>query len=410
MRTFLHNLKLPLGLTLTSTAIAYHVSTTSQPSISLAQSSSVVASPSAPLIKLNRTSKRRGVLAAVGNTPLIELSTLSTLTGCTILAKCEHLNPGGSIKDRAALFMIEEGERQGLIVKGTTIYEGTGGNTGVGLAMVASAKGYGAVMAMPASIAKEKIDAMKMFGAEVILTPPAKFTDPQHYFHRAREAAKLNPLGFWCNQFDNLENYKSHYYGTAPEMWKQSNMAIDGFVCACGTGGTLAGISKYLKEKRSSIQCYLADPKGSALFDYIQKGEKAEYHEELVGGTMVKFIERDGGSSITEGIGIGRVTKNFSQSEKLIDGALKISDKDAIEMAYYLKENEGVFIGPSAALNVVAAVKLAQKLGKGKTVVTVLCDGGGRYESKIFTKQWLDEKGFVLMEKEERNKLKWLAP
>jgi cysteine synthase A len=273
--------------------------------------------------------------------------------------------------------------------------------------MVASAKGYGAVLAMPASIAKEKIDAMKMFGAEVILTPPALFTDAQHYFHRAREAAKSDPLGFWCNQFDNLENFNSHYYGTAPELWKQSNFAVDGFICSCGTGGTLAGISKYLKEQKSTIQCYLADPHGSALFDYVKGGEKAVYHEELVGGTMVKFIERDGGSSITEGIGIERVTKNFSQAQ--LDGAFKISDKDAIEMAYYLKENEGVFIGPSAALNVVAAVKLAQKLGAGKTVVTILCDGGGRYESKLFTKQWLDDNGFVLMGKKERNELKWLT-
>jgi cysteine synthase len=187
---------------------------------------------------------REGVLNAIGNTPLIELRHLSKLTGCTILAKCEHLNPGGSIKDRAALYMIEKGEKNYKLKPGlSTIYEGTGGNTGVGLAMVAAAKGYKAVMAMPASIAQEKIDAMKMFGAKVILTPPVPFTDSKHYFHRARDAANDDPNGYWCNQFDNLENYNSHYEGTGPEIWEQSNQSVTGFICACGTGGTLAGIT-----------------------------------------------------------------------------------------------------------------------------------------------------------------------
>ena len=188
------------------------------------------------------------MLAAIGNTPLIKLEHLSAFTGCTILAKCEHLNPGGSVKDRAALYMIEQGERAGELQPGSTIYEGTGGNTGVGLAMVAAAKGYGAVLAMPASIAQEKIDAMQTFGAQVLLTPSVPFTSPEHYFHRAREGAAADPKGYWCNQFDNMENYNSHYTGTAPELWAQSQKTVTGFVVACGTGGTLAGITGYLKE------------------------------------------------------------------------------------------------------------------------------------------------------------------
>jgi cysteine synthase len=348
------------------------------------------------------------ILSAIGNTPLVELRTLSKFTGCTILAKCEHLNPGGSIKDRAALYMVEKGERNGLLKPGSTIYEGTGGNTGVGLALVAAAKGYKAVMAMPASIAQEKIDAMQTFGASVVLTPSVPFTDQRHYFHRARDAAAANPQGFWCNQFDNLANLQSHYYGTAPELWKQSNKTVTGFVCACGTGGTLAGITTYLKEQDASIQCYLADPHGSALFDYVKQQYKV-YREETVSNHTVRFIQRDNGTSITEGIGIGRVTGNFTKAaEAGIDGAFKVTDQEAIEMAYYLKEKEGVYVGPSAALNVVAAVKLAQKLGHGNTVVTVLCDGGARYKSKIFTPTWLVEKGFQLMSSEERNRLEWL--
>ena len=351
--------------------------------------------------------KRTGILAGIGNTPLIELKSLSRKTGSTILVKCEHLNPGGSIKDRAALFMIEKGERLNLLKPGCTIYEGTGGNTGVGLALVASAKGYGAVMAMPASIAQEKVDAMKTFGADVILTPSVPFTDQRHYFHRARDAAALDPVGFWCNQFDNMANFLSHYEGTAPELWQQSNSTVTGFICACGTGGTLAGIATYLKEQDPTIQCFLADPKGSALFDYV-KHKGTVYNETEVNGETVKFIKRDNGNSITEGIGIGRVTKNFSKALPLLDGAFKIDDKQAVEMAYYLKENEGVYIGPSAALNVVAACQLAKKMGKGNVIVTVLCDGGGRYKSKIFTPSWLKEKGFELMDAKERNTLDWL--
>ena len=364
------------------------------------------------------TPPRRGVLAAIGNTPLIKLEHLSAFTGCTILAKCEHLNPGGSVKDRAALYMIEQGERAGELQPGSTIYEGTGGNTGVGLAMVAAAKGYGAVLAMPASIAQEKIDAMQTFGAQVLLTPSVPFTSPEHYFHRAREGAAADPKGYWCNQFDNMENYNSHYTGTAPELWAQSQQKVTGFVVACGTGGTLAGITGYLKEQDRNIQCYLADPHGSALFDYVSHrdddGTKDEEggsrcKQEHVGGETVTFIPRDTGNSVTEGIGIGRVTKNFAASYADIDGAFKIHDKDAIEMAYFLKEKEGVYVGPSAALNVVAAVKLAQKMGKGNTIVTVLCDGGARYKSKLYTKSWLEAKGFVLMGSKERNRLQWLG-
>jgi cysteine synthase A len=361
---------------------------------------------------LNDAPGRPGVLSAIGNTPLVELPRLSEATGCRILAKCEFLNPGGSIKDRAALFMVEEAERQGLLGEGSTIYEGTGGNTGVGLAMVAAAKGYGAVMAMPGSIAKEKVEAMETYGAKTILTPSVPFTSMEHYFHRARDAARADPKGFWCNQFDNLANLKSHYLGTAPELWlqtqRQTGTKVDGFVCSCGTGGTLAGIAMFLKEQDPGIQCYLVDPHGSALFDYV-KHKGRHFTETIVAGKVVKFIKRDGGSSMTEGIGIGRVTANFEQGAlPRLDGQFKASDKEAIEMAYWLKENEGVYVGPSAALNVVGAVKLAKKMGPGHTIVTVLCDGGGRYKSKLYTQSWLKEKGFVLLSREVRDALEWL--
>ncbi|GAB5360611.1 hypothetical protein AAMO2058_000642200 [Amorphochlora amoebiformis] len=355
-----------------------------------------------------KSPSREGILAAVGNTPLIELQSLSKSTGCRILAKCEHLNPGGSVKDRAALWMIEEAERKGLLPPEGTVCEGTGGNTGVGLAMVAAAKGYKSVMAMPRTIAKEKIDAMKIFGAQVILTPSVPFTDNRHYFHTARRVAEETPGGFFTNQFENLANMRSHIEGTGPEIWSQAQEKVDGFICSAGTGGTISGVSQFLKSVNPNVAVYLIDPPGSGLKDYINGGP---YTEQLVAGTPTHFIKRSNGSSITEGIGIGRLTANFVQAK--IDGVFQGSDEEAVEMAFHLKEVDGVLVGPSAALNAVGAVKLARKLGPGNTVVTVLCDSGDRYKSKLFNDSWIKAKGFspyskTASERRADRKLEWV--
>jgi cysteine synthase A len=341
------------------------------------------------------------VVDAIGNTPLIELKSLSKATGCRIFAKCEHMNPGGSIKDRAAKWLIEEAERKGELKPGDTICEGTGGNTGIGLAIVANAKGYKTIFAMPKSIAKEKIDTMKTYGATTILTPGVPFSDERHYFHVAAKLAAENEGYFFTNQFENLSNSQAHFESTAPEMYQQLEGKLDGFVCAAGTGGTIGGISAYLKEQSPAIQCYVIDPPGSGLKDLVESGVYKEgpspssNNTNYAGDKSVKYIERSPGSSMTEGIGIDRMTANFERSISLLDGALTGTDREAVEMAYYLMRNEGLCIGPSAALNVVGAVKLGRKLGPGKAVATVICDGGDRYRSKLFSQQWLEEKGLV---------------
>lgn len=341
-------------------------------------------------IRAEENQARSGVLSAIGNTPLIELHSLSRATGCRILGKCEHLNPGGSVKDRAALFMIEEAERRGLLKPGGCVYEGTGGNTGVGLAMVCAAKGYKSCMVMPASIAQEKISAMEDFGARIILTPGVPFSSDQHYYHVAGAAAAKDPLGVFTNQFENKANMTAHLKGTGPEIWRQAEGGFDGFVCSSGTGGTIAGCSAFFKAVNPNCQCYVIDPPGSALFDYIRTGV---FHMETVLGVPTKFIERSPGTSVTEGIGIDRVTANFAEAR--IDGTMQGTDREAVEMAFWMKENDGVHVGPSAALNCVGAVKLARKLGPGHTVVTVLCDGGSRYQSKLGTHAWLEERDLV---------------
>ena len=352
-----------------------------------------------------------------------------------ILAKLENLNPGGSIKDRAALYLIEDAERKGLLKPGDCIVEGTGGNTGIGLAVVANAKGYKMCFAMPASIAQEKIDMMKTFGAEVILTPGVPFTDPRHYFHvaatRGREAGH-----FFTNQFENTSNAMAHIKGTGPEILAQVQAAggrVDGFVCAAGTGGTIGGIGSFLKSKLGSagVCCMVIDPHGSGLFDYVRSlpGPAAGFVEgkspsspagqtRYDGDRTVKYIERSPGSSITEGIGIDRVTANFSLAAAAgcLDGAMQGTDREAVEMAYHVLKHDGLFIGPSAALNVVGAVKLARDLKKKRkeerakvkgsdasgtssdepvTVVTVICDGGDRYQSKLWNRAWLETNDLV---------------
>jgi cysteine synthase A len=319
---------------------------------------------------------RIGFADSVGNTPLIKIESLSEATGCNILGKAEFLNPGGSVKDRAALFMVLEAEKAGTLKAGGTIVEGTAGNTGIGLALVANARGYRSVIVMPSNQSQEKIDLLKTLGAQVELTNPAPFSSPDNYYHVARKRAEEIENAFWANQFENLSNSDAHYYATAPEIWSQTEGDLDGIVMSSGTGGTIGGVTAYLKEQNSAIATYLIDPTGSGLYSYMTTGEfKAE------------------GNSITEGIGINRATANFNRAR--LDGAFQGTDQQVIEMSQYLLKHDGLFIGSSAALNVVGAVKLARKLGKGHTIATILCDGGGRYQSRMYNPEWLVEKGLT---------------
>jgi len=324
---------------------------------------------------------RIGFANSVGNTPLIEIESLSAATGCTILGKAEFLNPGGSVKDRAALFMVLEAEKAGLLKAGGTIVEGTAGNTGIGLSLVANARGYRSVIVMPSNQSQEKIDLLRTLGAEVELTNPAPFTNPDNYYHVARRRAEEIENAFWANQFENISNSDAHYHTTAPEIWRQTGGELDGIVMSSGTGGTIGGVTAYLKEQNPQISTYLIDPTGSGLYSYITTGEfKAE------------------GNSITEGIGINRATANFNRAR--LDGAFQGTDQQVIEMSQYLLKHDGLFVGSSAALNVVGAVKLARKLGKGHTIATILCDGGGRYQSRMYNPEWLAEKGLTPVAKD----------
>ena len=317
---------------------------------------------------------RIGFANSVGNTPLIEIESLSAATGCTSLGKAEFLNPGGSVKDRAALFMVLEAEKSGTLKAGGTIVEGTAGNTGIGLSLVANARGYRSVIVMPSNQSQEKIDLLRTLGAEVELTNPAPFSSPENYYHVARKRAEEIENAFWANQFENMSNSDAHYHTTAPEIWRQTGGELDAIVMSSGTGGTIGGVTAYLKEQNTAIATYLIDPTGSGLYSYITTGEfKAE------------------GNSITEGIGINRATANFNRAR--LDGAFQGTDQQVIEMSKYLLKHDGLFIGSSAALNVVGAVKLARKLGKGHTIATILCDGGGRYQSRMYNPVWLAEKG-----------------
>ena len=329
------------------------------------------------------------ILEAIGNTPLIEIKSLTKIldNGTKIFGKCENLNPGGSVKDRPALKIITEAEKMGLLKPGDTICEGTGGNTGVGLAMIAAAKGYKAIFAMPESVSKEKINSMKLYGAEVILCENVPFTDQRHYFHVAKEMGKL-PGYFFTNQFENLDNSQSHYETTAPEIFKALKGNIHGFVASAGTGGTISGCSRYLKEKNAEIKIYVVDPLGSGLFQYVNEKNNT-YKENVFPDTT--FITRSDGSSVTEGIGIDRITANYKAAN--VDAAFQVTDQEAVEMAYHLVRNDGIFVGPSASLNVCGAVKLARKMKPGSNIVTILCDTGANYNSKIFDTSWLKEKG-----------------
>lgn len=318
---------------------------------------------------------REGFAGAVGATPLIRIPSLSEATGCTILGKAEFLNPGGSVKDRAALAMVLDAEKRGVLKEGGTIVEGTAGNTGIGLAHVAKARGYRCIIVMPKTMAQEKIDLLRSLGAEVELTEAVPFADAGNYYHVAKRRAE-EVQGFWADQFENVANARAHFETTGPELFADTNGTLTSFVCASGTGGTLGGVSRYLKSKNAGIRTYLVDCDGSSLFAQVEKGT----------------LDWEG-SSVLEGIGIRRVTKNFAEAS--IDGAFRGSDREAIAMARYLMDHEGLYLGGSAALNCVGAVKLARVMGKGQTIATVLCDGGARYASRLWNEAWLSEKNLL---------------
>lgn len=319
--------------------------------------------------------------SAIGNTPLIRLKRLSEETGCEILGKAEFQNPGGSVKDRAALYVIKEAEEKGLLRPGGTVIEGTAGNTGIGLAHVCRSKGYQLVIYMPNTQSQGKVDLLRLLGAEVFPVPAVAYENPENYNHQAKRHAERLDNAVWTNQFDNMANRRAHIETTGPEIWYQTEGKIDAFTCATGTGGTLAGVTRYLKDMSNGrVKSFLADPPGSVLYTYITNGGK--------------MIERTG-SSITEGIGQGRVTDNLQADIDLLDGALHISDEKSIEMVYRCLDEEGLYLGSSSCLNVVAAKEVAEKLGKGHTVVTILCDGAYRYADRLFSRKWLQEKNLL---------------
>jgi cysteine synthase A len=319
------------------------------------------------------------VCQAIGRTPLIRLERASRETGCTILGKAEFMNPGQSVKDRAALYILEDAVRRGQLRPGGTIVEGTAGNTGIGLAMVAAARGYRAVIVIPETQAQEKKDTLRMLGATLVEVPAVAYKNPNNFVkYSARLAdalARTEPNGaVWANQFDNVANREAHIATTAEEIWSDTGGKVHGFVSAVGSGGTLGGVSIGLKAKDPSIRVALADPPGAALFSYYTTGElKAE------------------GSSITEGIGQGRITKNLEGV--VVDRAYRIEDREAVETVFRLVEEEGLCLGSSSGVNVAGAVRLARDLGPGHTIVTILCDHGGRYQSKLFNPAFLAEKG-----------------
>ncbi len=319
-----------------------------------------------------------GFWGAVGQTPLIRLRRASELTGCEVLGKAEFMNPGGSVKDRAALGILKDAMRRGLLAPGKpgTIVEGTAGNTGIGIALAANAMGWRSVIVVPETQSREKLDYLRMIGADLRLVAPKPYSDPGNYVHVSQRLAE--ELGaVWANQFDNLANAAAHEATTGAEIWDQTEGTVDAFTCACGTGGTLAGVARALKGQNPRIRIVLADPEGSALASWVKTGEfRAE------------------GSSITEGIGqAARAPGNLAQAQGLIDDAITIPDAEALEEVFALQMREGISVGGSAGLNVAAAIRVARRLGPGHTVVTILCDGGARYQSKLFNPAFLRERG-----------------
>jgi cysteine synthase A len=319
-----------------------------------------------------------GFWGAVGQTPLIRLRRASEATGCEILGKAEFMNPGGSVKDRAALGILKDAMASGALVPGRpgTIVEGTAGNTGIGVALAANAMGWRSVIVVPETQSREKLDYLRMIGADLRLVPPKPFSDPGNYVHVSKRLAE--EMGaVWANQFDNLANAAVHEATTGPEIWDQTGGAVDAFTCACGTGGTLAGVARALKSRKPGVRIVLADPGGSGLLDWVKTG-----------------TPRAEGGSITEGIGqAARAPGNLAQARDLIDDAIRIEDPEMLGQVYDLQLHEGISVGGSAGLNVAAAIRVARDLGPGHTVVTILCDGAARYQSKLFNPAFLRERG-----------------
>jgi cysteine synthase A len=316
----------------------------------------------------------RDVPALVGNTPLVRLAGPSEATGCDIYGKCEFMNPGGSVKDRAALFIIEDAEANGTLQPGGLIVEGTAGNTGIGLALIGNAKGYRTTIVIPETQSQEKKDTLRALGAELIEVAPTAYSNPAHYVHTSRRIAEETPGALWSNQFDNIANRLAHIRTTAPEIWAQTDGRIDGFTCAVGTGGTLAGVGLGLKEQRDDIVIALTDPHGASLYEYYAYGElRAE------------------GSSVSEGIGQSRVTANLESAP--VDTQFRISDEAGLEQLFALLKQEGLCLGLSSGINVAGAMALAREMGPGHTIVTILCDSGMRYLSTVFNPAWLRAKG-----------------
>lgn len=329
--------------------------------------------------------KARGFTAAVGNTALVKIQSLSKLTGCTILGKAEFLNPGGSTKDRIAREIVLDAEIRGDLVKGGTIVEGTSGSTGVSLALMALAHGYKCEIVLPDDVSKGKSELLEAFGANVRRVKAAAIVNEKNYVTMARKLAEKIPGGYFCDQFENASNFKAHYRTTGPEIWKQTGGAVDAFVMGAGTGGTIAGVAAFLKEKKPSTQIILVDPPGSALanrinFNVLYAPEQAE-----------RTVKRHRYDTIIEGVGLGRLTRNFKRGLDLgvIDHAIHCSDQEAVTMSRYLLQNEGLYVGSSSALNCVGAVKVAQQLGPGHVIVTLLCDGGHRHKDRFWSDTYI---------------------
>jgi cysteine synthase A len=318
-------------------------------------------------------------LDLIGNTPLVRLEAPSREAGCEIWGKCEFANPGASVKDRAALWIVRDAEARGTLEPGGCIVEGTAGNTGIGLALVANALGYKTIIVMPENQSKEKMDTLRALGAELVLVPPTKFSNPGHFVHTSRRLAEETEGAVWANQFDNIANRKAHIESTAVELWEQMGGRIDGFTCAVGTGGTLAGVGLGLKERDEKVTIALTDPHGAALYNYYARGEL------LAEGT-----------SVAEGIGQGRITANLEGAP--IDTQFRISDEEGLHWVARLLREEGLCLGLSSGINVAGAVALGRQLGAGSRVATILCDTGFRYLSSLYNRDWLAEKGLPVFD------------
>lgn len=334
---------------------------------------------------LRQRLKSTGLLQAIGNTPIIKIQSLSRITGCEIFMKCENLNPGGTIKDRPALHMVVEAIANGVLKPGMTIVEGTAGNTGIGLAMVGQALGHKVIVVMPKGMAIEKHKVLKLYGAEIVETEAVAYSDERHFFHVGKKIGLSNPNHWWANQFDNPDNYMSHYLTTAPEMYEQMEGKIDAVVVASGSGGTAAGVSRYMKEKNPKIQVIVPDPVGSGIVNYFNRGE----------------FESDGSYTMTEGVGITRLVENYKHIHQ--DRCFTIDDQKLTSLAMFLRKEEGLVMGMSSMLNLAGAFNTALRGGKGQRIITFMCDGGERAVSKMYNPEFLLEKkldGSLLSEKE----------